>query len=161
MEKKVFINVIQTQKSNTYEAELLCLKRQQQILHSLYFSNNNDNKNDDLNIMKREIKNKIQGYKQQDKKNRCFDTHFFISLDDVISMLISSRLKCYYCKNNTVILYNKSKQTNQWTLDRIDNNQGHNRENCVISCLKCNLDRKTLDSNKFLFTKQMKIIKKQ
>ena len=27
----------------------------------------------------------------------------------------------------------------QWTLDRIDNNIGHSKENVVICCLKCNL----------------------
>lgn len=177
MDKKVFVNILQKnskEKANTFDEKLLNIKTQRNILQCLYFKDNNsvDDVNngdkeykDDINenelCLKREIKNKIQGYKQQDKKNKCYDNDFFISLYDVYELLISSRLKCYYCKNNIYILYNNNKQSNQWTLDRIKNDQGHNKNNCVISCLKCNLDRKTTDCKKFLFTKQMKIIKGQ
>lgn len=176
MDKKVFVNILQKnnkEKTNTFDEKLLNIETQRNILQCLYFKDNTvDDVNkgdkeykDDINenelCLKREIKNKIQSYKQQDKKNKCYDNDFFISLYDVYELLISSRLKCYYCKNNTYILYNNNKQSNQWTLDRIENDQGHNKNNCVISCLKCNLDRKTTDCKKFLFTKQMKIIKSQ
>ena len=48
----------------------------------------------------------------------------------------------------------------QWTLDRLDNDQGHNRDNVVICCLECNLKKGTMDDEKFRFAKQMRIIKK-
>ena len=48
----------------------------------------------------------------------------------------------------------------QWTLDRLDNRYQHSDKNCVISCLQCNLQRRCLDDKKFLFTKQMNLIKK-
>ena len=44
---------------------------------------------------------------------------------------------------------------NQWTVDRIDNSIGHDIENIVISCLKCNLQSRS--SDKFLQTKKMVI----
>ena len=47
----------------------------------------------------------------------------------------------------------------QWTLDRIDNDQGHTYDNVVIACLECNLQRRRTNSDKFLFTKQMKIVR--
>jgi len=47
----------------------------------------------------------------------------------------------------------------QWTLDRIDNDMGHNNNNTVISCLGCNLQRRTTNQDKFLFTKQLKLKK--
>ena len=47
----------------------------------------------------------------------------------------------------------------QWTLDRIDNSIGHNKENVVISCLECNLKRRTTEIDRFTFTKQLKITK--
>jgi hypothetical protein len=166
MNKKVFLlKGKETEKVSTFKDHLLQLDYQRDLIQCLYLDNEETtkkqmSKNNDQKFVKREIKNKIQGYKQQDKKNKCFDDDFFISLYDVFELLILSKLKCYYCKNDTPVLYNNSKQQNQWTLDRIENDQGHNKGNCVISCLKCNLDRKTLDCKKFLFTKQMKIIKK-
>jgi hypothetical protein len=47
----------------------------------------------------------------------------------------------------------------QWTLDRIDNDIGHNKNNLVIACLECNLKRKRTNKDKFMFTKNMKIIR--
>ena len=35
----------------------------------------------------------------------------------------------------------------QWTLDRIDNDKCHSDENTVISCLKCNLQRRVKNSD--------------
>ena len=35
----------------------------------------------------------------------------------------------------------------------------YNKENVVICCLNCNLKRRTLNDEKFKFTKQMRIIK--
>ena len=46
------------------------------------------------------------------------------------------------------------------SLDRIDNKKGHNKFNTVCACLKCNLERRTKNSKKFLFTKKMNLIKK-
>ena len=37
-----------------------------------------------------------------------------------------------------------------WTLDRIDNNIGHNRDNVVISCLACNLQKREEEVKKHL-----------
>ena len=118
-----------------------------------------DNSCNSEKCLLRELKNKLNSYKGQDKKKEIYDEHFFISLDKVIEKLVESKLKCYYCKENVHIFYKHIREPKQWTLDRIDNDQGHNMENCVISCLSCNIQRKTLDDHKFKFTKQMKIIK--
>ena len=106
------------------------------------------------------IKKKMNGYKQQDVKKNRLDTEKFITYDELIEQLLLSSLKCFYCKNRTLISYKKNRDPRQWTLDRIDNSLGHNKNNVLICCLKCNLERRTKDSNKFKFTKQMKIIKK-
>jgi RNase P subunit RPR2 len=46
---------------------------------------------------------------------------------------------------------------NQWTLERMDNNKGHNNDNVVIACLDCNLKRRLQNKDAFLFTKQLTI----
>ena len=48
----------------------------------------------------------------------------------------------------------------QWTLDRIDNNIPHTKENVVLCCLKCNLERKNMKQENFIYNKNLKIIKK-
>lgn len=112
-------------------------------------------------LLKREIDKKINGYKQQDINKNIFDESLLISLPDVIEKLVSSKLKCSYCKCNVLILYKDVRDGNQWTLDRIDNDKCHSNLNTIISCLKCNLQRRTRDMEKFKFSKQLKIKKQE
>ena len=58
------------------------------------------------------------------------------------------------------ILYEKVREPKQWTLDRIDNRYGHNKENVLIACLDCNVRRKTMYHERYAFTKQLNIVKK-
>ena len=57
------------------------------------------------------------------------------------------------------IFYQIARDLEQWTLDRIDNAKPHQNDNVIICCLDCNLKRKTINKDKFLFTKQLKIVK--
>jgi len=68
-------------------------------------------------------------------------------------------LKCHYCNEKTYILYDLVRETKQWTLDRINNDIGHNTDNVLISCLDCNLKRRRTSKDAFLFTKQLTIVK--
>jgi hypothetical protein len=130
-------------------------KNQVELLNNIFLNEKCNYENELL----REIKNKLNSYKSQDKIKTCFDNHFFISLNDIIELLVKSKLKCYYCRDNIFILYKNVREKKQWTLDRIDNDEGHNKNNCVIACLLCNIQRKTMNENKFKFTKQLNIIK--
>ena len=72
----------------------------------------------------------------------------------------SSNMICYYCKEETMLMYEYVREPKQWTLERLDNSFGHNNDNVVISCLTCNLRRKTMASERYIKTKAMaKIIK--
>ena len=105
-------------------------------------------------FIKRELEIKLNGYKTQDKNKKIYDINKIISLDSIIERLIESRLNCYYCNCDTHILYDNVRQQNQWTLDRIDNNIGHNTNNVVIACLECNLKRKRINIDRFKFSKK-------
>ncbi len=111
-------------------------------------------------LIKTEIDHKISAYKHQDVLKRLFLPNEFITFDYVKQMILKCKLCCHYCKEPTLILYENVREMNQWSLDRINNFLGHNVENVVISCLKCNLNRRNLNSDKFLFTKQMTIVRK-
>ena len=67
---------------------------------------------------------------------------------------------CFYCKCELHILYEIVRELTQWTIDRINNDEGHNKDNFVIACLNCNIKRRNINSNKFLFTKQLLLVKK-
>jgi len=102
-----------------------------------------------------ELKSKINSYKQQDIKKTIHEKDNLISFDDVVEKLVSSKLKCCYCNKNIFILFDKVRDSYQWTLDRLNNLDEHTSQNTIISCLKCNLERRRKNSEKFKFTKQL------
>lgn len=106
-----------------------------------------------------ELNHKIQGYKGQDIKKEIHEQTFLITLEDVLEKLLGSQLTCCYCSKPIYILYKNVREPLQWTLDRIDNDLGHTKANTCISCLKCNLQRRMIDADKFTFTKKLKIQK--
>lgn len=110
-------------------------------------------------LVRRELYAKLAGYKQQDLKKNKYDASKFISFDELIDLLVMSRMQCKYCSKQMFILYEKQREKVQWTLDRINNDQGHNKDNLIVACLDCNLRRRRLDADKFKFTKQMNLIK--
>jgi hypothetical protein len=104
------------------------------------------------------IAKKLHGYKSQDKKFEIYSDYHCIKHDEVAHMLKECDYTCYYCKDKVLMEYGK-RDPKQWTLDRIDNTMGHNTNNVLISCLACNLKRRNRTVEKFLFTKQLTIIK--
>jgi hypothetical protein len=107
-----------------------------------------------------QIKAKIYNYKTQDLEKGVFNSEIFIRIDQVLKKLCECALACYYCKQKTNILYEYVREPKQWTLERIDNSIGHTGDNVVIACLSCNLRRRTMYHERFLFTKNLVIEKK-
>ena len=105
------------------------------------------------------IKSKICSYKHQDILKKKLNEAQLIQFEGVIDLLNNSELKCHYCSQEVYILYEKVREMKQWSLDRIDNNIGHNVGNLVIACLECNLKRRRTNKDAFMFTKNMVIVK--
>jgi len=110
-------------------------------------------------VIQQHIMQKLNGYKAQDVKKEFYDPEKFADVEYVIQLLEESSNFCYYCKDSVQVLYENVREPKQWSLDRIYNNQGHNKGNLVIACLKCNLSRKTMYHERFAFTKQLVIVK--
>jgi hypothetical protein len=110
-------------------------------------------------VISKHIANKISGYRSQDIKKKMYCSNELIDKNYVIDLLDKSGMNCYYCKQPVHVLYKKVRDPLQWTLDRIDNSIGHNINNVEISCLKCNVGRKTMDQARYTFTKQLVIVK--
>ena len=144
--------------SNSQE-ELFLVDYQEKVINEL-IENHSSNINIDP-IFVKEIKHKLSSYKQQDILKKRFDLLQFVSLEHIIQKLYESNMKCYYCSCKVYILYKNVRENKQWTLDRIDNTLGHNFNNVVISCLECNLSRKTRNKDAFLFTKNLTITREE
>jgi hypothetical protein len=115
--------------------------------------------NDISKVAISEINKKISSYKQQDKTKNLFNKAKFLTFESIIIKMIQCELKCRYCKNEMNVLYDISREITQWSVDRIDNDLGHNCNNFHLACLDCNLKRRRRTDEKYLFTKQLNIIK--
>ena len=144
----------------TENNDIFDIKNQIILINKLFIDENFIEKN----ILIQEIKNKINSYKQQDIKKNSYESENLITFDNVIQKLVECKVKCYYCSKNLSILYKKTRDNNQWTLDRINNYDEHSNDNTIICCLQCNLQRRRKNSEKFKFSKQLEnkqiIIKK-
>lgn len=109
--------------------------------------------------MRSEIERKRHAYQQQDRDKGRFDASRFVPLSDVLQLLVDSQLACAYCQESVYVLYEKVREKQQWTLDRIDNIQGHNRGNLLVACLSCNLKRRRTNQQAFHFTKRLVLTK--
>jgi hypothetical protein len=118
-------------------------------------------KNEEIyKLMKQQLERKLSNYKQQDINKNIYDSTNIINFEETRKKLIESNLLCYYCNKEILVLYEIVRENYQWTLDRIDNSLGHNKNNVLISCLQCNLKRRKQGKDAFLFTKQLQIVKK-
>lgn len=108
-----------------------------------------------LHRLEQQVRAKIAGYKAQDCEKGIFLESRFVVLRDVFDLFRSSELKCYYCKTQVALLYEYVREPRQWTLERLDNSRGHNRDNVVLACLSCNLRRRCMNSEKYVRTKEL------
>ena len=153
-------------KSWSFSEEYFNYDKQIIIIHDILndisnndISNNDISNNDITQIVIQEINKKIYGYKHQDIIKKKLDIEHFIDFKCVINKMIECELKCRYCKCEMVILYDITREMKQWSVDRIDNNKGHNKDNFHLACLDCNLKRRRKTDENFLFTKQLNIVK--
>lgn len=84
------------------------------------------------------ILNKIKAYKEQDKAHGRDITCDYVTINDVKKMLFKQEKKCYVCGDNVITEEWAPSCLYQFTLDRIDNNLPHNKNNVLISCYYCN-----------------------
>jgi len=112
-----------------------------------------DNGSQDL--LCQQVRQKISGYRGQDVEKSILNIEKLVCLQDVLDLFKTSELLCYYCKEPVLLLYEFVREPKQWTLERLDNSLGHNRDNVVLACLHCNLRRRCMASERYVQTKQM------
>ena len=155
-EKKTEPKKREVTKSWTFSEEYFNYNEQIKIINDISCNNL---ENSVTKIAVQQINKKISSYKQQDINKKMLDNEQFIDFNCVISKMIDCELKCRYCKCEMSILYDITREMKQWSVDRVDNDRGHNKDNFHLACLDCNLKRRRKTDEKFLFTKQLNIIK--
>jgi hypothetical protein len=157
-EKKEKKKKVETNTWGLNEAEL-SFDTQLEILKNLFLNISNTNYvNDKLtNFIISHIKTKISSYKHQDLLKNIFLESDFVTFNYIIELLNSCNMKCHYCACETYLLYEFVREMKQWSLDRINNDVGHNKGNLVIACLECNLKRRRTNKDAFFMTKNLTI----
>jgi hypothetical protein len=82
------------------------------------------------------IKSKQRSYTNFDKK-KFGNVVSTLTIDEICKLLWIYNYKCDQCGINICINYNKL-CPNQFSIDRIDDNNGHTFDNCRVTCLDCN-----------------------
>jgi RNase P subunit RPR2 len=114
---------------------------------------------DSANLLLTHLKTKQSGYRSQDTLKGLYDPDRFIQIPRLIELLIESKLACFYCRKWATLFYENVRDPRQWSLERLSNAEGHNRDNVVIACLECNMRRRTMYYERYIATKQLKVNK--
>ena len=99
---------------------------------------------------------KVKAYVCQDKKKgRLVKIEYHgltgymrkkLTYNDTIDILTRDGLNCYLCRRTVqIITPNETYKKSLLTLDRVDNHDTHNFNNCRVCCFNCNI----LRSNKY------------
>ena len=95
-------------------------------------------------------KAKLEGYQRSDIDK--FKRSVEIDINKLQNLFRSQNYRCLYC-------WVKLK-TNNWSLDRMENDNIHSLENCVLSCIECNKARSNIPIKRFYKTKTLERIVK-
>ena len=87
--------------------------------------------------------------KKKKKKNKLDISKICnLEINDIDQLLQKQNNNCYFCDKKLNMYRGYSKQNNI-SLDRLDNNLGHSKNNVVLSCVFCNIGRNCADENQW------------
>lgn len=74
-------------------------------------------------------------------KDKRHKRSFDLTLEFLYDLYEKQNTQCYYCNTVLNVENMNIKTFNQVSIDRKDSNLGHIKENCVLSCLHCNMSK--------------------
>ena len=102
----------------------------------------NDSKGEMFEIrdIEKKITEKITGHIDYDKKRKFkYDTKDYVNVDWAMKKLYKCRGRCHRCGIDLQTSRYDAKDQNQFSINRIDSNHPHVKDNCEIICLSCNV----------------------
>ena len=88
------------------------------------------------------IERKIDGHKKADsEKKRCYASSEYVDAATVMRLLQQQGGCCCHCNEEVLLQWKESagtRDTRQFSIDRINNDVAHTKNNVVVSCLRCN-----------------------
>ncbi len=96
--------------------------------------------------MENYIKILIRNMRGYDKKDG-YDINKLASIDELIQIYNNQNKKCYWC--NRIVSSINDELLKKISIDRINNNIGHEKNNIVIACIFCNLAKNNSQSTDF------------
>jgi hypothetical protein len=107
--------------------------------------------------IRQEIKGKLSSHKSYDQAHNMAEP---LATDtDILYKMLLQKERCFYCHRLFHVLYQDRFDPFQWSIDRIDNSKGHTSANTVITCLRCNLRRRTRETGEFYRDRNLNVIK--
>jgi hypothetical protein len=100
------------------------------------------------------ISNWISSTRTEDKKTDRYDPVKFIDKCFLEGLVEDSDKKCVYCKCDMQFL---EKNKALCTIERLDNELGHNKDNVTLACWGCNNERNNKYTEEFIAVKQLQI----
>ena len=83
----------------------------------------------------------VNRHKHKDIKSERYDANNHFHKTFIEQLFFDQHQKCIYCKCELMTVC-AARANNLLSIKRIDNSIGHIKSNCVLSCLKCNVERK-------------------
>ena len=82
--------------------------------------------------------NMINSSKSSDLNKNRYDETNHITLEFLQEQHIKQQNKCGYCQIEMEFTFDNNKNPNQITIERLNNDIGHIKSNCIFACFKCN-----------------------
>ena len=87
--------------------------------------------------LRKAIQRKLVTYKRQDQAKRL---RFSLRVDHILALKEAQNNRCAACNIELLWAY-QPKDTQQFSVDRFDNSEGHVHDNVRLTCLECNRKR--------------------
>jgi hypothetical protein len=105
--------------------------------------------NDEMNVLEEEqlfIKNciwKIKGYEMSDKKKTFkWEEREYVDVAWITKKMYECEGVCYRCHCELEYMKYGFREEKQFSVNRLDNNKPHTKDNCELICFSCNRNLK-------------------